>query len=80
MDMQINAISIFNSMLFIANNKGKRERPNEIPQPGRNPETVPAQEPEPGVWPKKEPEIKPEHEPLTVPPAAPPEVPEPPQG
>jgi hypothetical protein len=53
----------------------KPKKPNEIPVPGREPETIPAEEPGPGVWPKKEPEIQPEREPLTIPPTSPPEVP-----
>lgn len=53
----------------------KPERPNEIPQPGKDPETLPSEEPAPNRWPRKEPEIKPEKEPLTIPPTAPPEVP-----
>ncbi|MFZ6012154.1 MAG: hypothetical protein ACOYXT_17565 [Bacteroidota bacterium] len=55
------------------------KKPTEIPYPGKNPETIPTEEPQPGVWPKKEPEIQPEHEPLTVPPTAPPEIPTSPQ-
>jgi hypothetical protein len=79
MDMQTNQIN--NIIHGFASLSGpKREKPNEIPQPGRNPETTPTPEPEPGVWPVKEPEIKPGKEPLTTPPSAPPEVPEPPQG
>jgi len=57
----------------------KPKKPNEIPMPGKNPETIPTPVPEPGVWPKKEPEIQPEREPLTVPPTPPPEMPKPPQ-
>jgi hypothetical protein len=57
----------------------KPKKPNEIPYPGKNPETVPTEEPEPGVWPRREPEIQPEREPLTIPPTAPPEIPAPPQ-
>jgi hypothetical protein len=53
-------------------------KPNEVPVPGKNPETIPGKEPEPNVWPKREPEVKPEREPPTIPPAAPPEVPPPP--
>ncbi|HEY0742059.1 MAG TPA: hypothetical protein VGD40_11385 [Chryseosolibacter sp.] len=55
--------------------RAKPKKPNEIPQPGKNPETIPSEEPEPNVWPRKEPEIQPEREPLTVPPTAPPEIP-----
>jgi hypothetical protein len=55
----------------------KPKEPNEIPVPGKNPETIPT--PEPGVVPKKEPGIQPEREPLTVPPTPPPEIPKPPQ-
>ena len=57
----------------------KPKKPNEIPVPGKDPETIPTPEPEPGVWPKKEPETQPEREPLTVPPTSPPEIPKPPQ-
>jgi hypothetical protein len=57
----------------------KPKKPNKIPVPGRDPETIPIPEPEPGVWPKKEPEIQPEREPLTVPPTPPPEIPKPSQ-
>ena len=57
----------------------KPKKPNEIPVPGEDPETIPTPEPEPGVWPKKEPEIQPEREPLTEPPTRPAEIPEPPQ-
>lgn len=57
----------------------KPKRPNEVPVPGKNPEIIPAEEPEPNTWPKKNPEIQPEKEPLTVPPVTPPEVPKPPQ-
>jgi hypothetical protein len=56
----------------------KPARPHEIPDPGKEPETIPAPEPGPGVWPKKQPEIQPEREPLTKPPGAPPEIPPPP--
>ena len=58
----------------------KPKKPSEIPQPGKDPETVPSEEPEPETWPRKEPEITPGKEPLTTPPDAPPEIPEPPQG
>jgi hypothetical protein len=51
------------------------DKPDEVPVPGKSPETIPAPEPLPPNWPIKEPEIKPEKEPLTVPPSAPPEVP-----
>jgi hypothetical protein len=57
----------------------KPKRPTEVPVPGKNPEIIPAEEPEPNTWPKKNPEIQPEKEPLTVPPTAPPEVPKPPE-
>lgn len=57
----------------------KPKKPNEIQEPGKNPDTIPSPEPEPVTWPKKEPEIQPEREPLTIPPTAPPEVPSPPQ-
>jgi hypothetical protein len=53
----------------------KPKKPNEIPLPGKDPEIIPAEEPDPGVWPKKEPEIQPEKEPLTIPPTPPREVP-----
>ena len=66
------------SPLHKLSNNAKPQKPNEIPQPGKNPETIPAEEPEPGVWPRREPEIQPEREPLTVPPTAPPDVPAPP--
>ena len=56
----------------------KPKKPGEIPTPGKNPEIIPSEEPEPITWPKKEPEIQPEREPLTNPPSAPPEVPTPP--
>jgi hypothetical protein len=58
----------------------KPKKPNEIPQPGKDPETVPSEEPEPITWPKKEPETTPGKEPLTTPPSAPPEIPERPDG
>lgn len=32
---------------------GNPKKPNEISVPGKTPETIPAEEPEPGVWPKK---------------------------
>ncbi len=57
----------------------KPKKPSEIPQPGKNPETVPAEEPEPKVWPRKEPEINPGKEPLTIPPSKPLEIPAPPE-
>jgi len=56
----------------------KPKKPGEIPTPGKNPEIIPSEEPEPITWPNKEPEIQPEREPLTTPPSAPPEVPKPP--
>jgi hypothetical protein len=59
------------------NNKPKK--PNEIPSPGKNPETDPTPEPEPSVWPRREPEIQPGKEPLTTPPSKPMEIPPPPQ-
>ncbi len=58
---------------------GNPKKPNEIPVPGKTPETIPAEEPEPGVWPKKESEIQIGREPLTVPPTAPPELPSQPE-
>jgi hypothetical protein len=56
----------------------KPKKPNEIPVPGKNPETIPTPEPEPPVWPKQEPEIQPEREPLSIPPTPPTEIPKPP--
>jgi len=55
------------------------KKPNEIPQPGKEPETTPEVEPEPNMWPRKEPEIQPGKEPLTAPPDAPLEVPNAPE-
>jgi hypothetical protein len=84
MDMELKesqagiAFSMENIKLSLAKN-AKPKKPNEIPQPGKNPETIPTEEPEPRVWPRKEPEIQPGKEPLTVPPTAPPDVPVPPQ-
>ena len=37
----------------------KPQKPNEIPVPGKNPETIPSEEPVPNVWPRKDPEINP---------------------
>jgi hypothetical protein len=51
------------------------DQPNEIPQPGKEPETVPAREPTPPGWPRTDPEIQPGQEPLTAPPNAPSEIP-----
>jgi hypothetical protein len=56
------------------NMKNDPKTPNEVPVPGKQPETIPMEEPKPNVWPKREPEIAPEKEPLTVPPTAPPEI------
>jgi hypothetical protein len=85
MDMENKTISFKTSdtgnrnFLLPTSRRAKPGKPNEIPQPRRDPDTVPAQEPEPGTWPTKLPEIMPGEEPLTTPPAAPPEIPEPPQ-
>jgi hypothetical protein len=75
------AFSITPSMQLLLDriDDSKPKKPNEIPQPGKNPESVPSEEPEPEIWPRKEPEIQPGKEPLTAPPITPPEVPEPPQ-
>ena len=56
----------------------KPKKPSEIPQPGKDPETVPSEEP--STWPKREPEITPGKEPLTTPPGPQPEIPTPLQG
>lgn len=66
--------------VMLTSRNAKPKKPSEIPQPGKDPETVPSEEPEPDTWPRKEPEITPGKEPLTTPPGAPPEVPAPPQG
>jgi hypothetical protein len=68
------------NLIILTSRNGKPKKPSEIPQPGKDPETVPSEEPEPATWPKKEPEITPGEEPLTTPPGAPPEIPAPPQG
>lgn len=67
--------TLTNETLLGSKHSDKPEKPNEIPQPGKDPETMPAEEPGPDVWPRKEPEIQPGKEPLTVPPTAPPEIP-----
>lgn len=67
-----------NSFVFILMSP-KPQKPNEIPVPAEDPETIPTPEPEPNVWPRKEPETQPEPEPLTQPPPKPPEIPEPPK-
>ncbi len=71
-------IKNLNMRFFDYLRNGGPKKPSEIPQPGKDPETIPSQEPEPNVWPRKEPEIQPGREPLTTPPTAPPDVPKPP--
>ena len=66
-------------LVILTSRNAKPKRPSEIPQPGKDPETVPSEEPEPATWPKKEPEITPGKEPLTTPPGPQPEIPSPPQ-
>jgi len=66
-------------LVIWSSRNAKPRKPNEIPQPGKDPEIIPSEEPEPITWPKKVPEITPGEEPLTTPPATRPEIPEPPQ-
>jgi CHAD domain-containing protein len=54
----------------------RRNQPNEIPQPGKDPDADPAKEPELDMWPRKNPETPPGREPLTAPPSSLPEVPD----
>jgi hypothetical protein len=75
----IHGLRPLDQSLVLDRTSQKPKKPNEIPVPGKNPETIPTPEPEPGTWPKKEPEIQPEREPLTVPPTSPPEIPKPPE-
>src|SRR5688572_24110195 len=66
-------------LVILTSRNAKPRKPSEIPQPGKDPETIPSEEPEPATWPKKEPEITPGKEPLTTPPGPQPEIPSPPQ-
>ncbi|HEX6892823.1 MAG TPA: hypothetical protein VF141_19075 [Chryseolinea sp.] len=60
-----------NQALLTSRNARPKE-PSEIPQPGKDPETVPSKEPEPDTWPRREPEITPGKEPFTTPREIPP--------
>jgi len=73
MNEQCNILSVTDHRQENAMGNDKPKKPNEIPEPEKNPDTDPTPKPEPLVWPKKEPKTQPGREPLTTPPPTRPE-------
>jgi hypothetical protein len=44
---------------ILFNNIVKKDNPDKIPVPNKEPEIIPPKEPQPYIWPRKEPEIQP---------------------